>query len=169
MRFTDLRCDPAGLVQITKTPESRKYEKITKKIQNPPSRVGARKYEKNTEKYKNGDFGAIFVFFRYFCSIFGPQPGKGDFVFFFLVIFSYFRDSGVFVIGTRPAGSQDLRAKESRIGFADRVADPLWLGNPVDEQGAREPGTGLLPLYLVLRWAKTRVLKTDTRVSKRAF
>ena len=43
-------CDPAGLVQITKTPESRKYEKNTKNILNPPSRVGARKYEKITEK-----------------------------------------------------------------------------------------------------------------------
>ena len=46
----ELRRDAAGLVQITKTPESQKYEKITKKMQNPPSRAGARKYEKNTEK-----------------------------------------------------------------------------------------------------------------------
>ena len=45
-------CDPAGLVQITQNPESQKYEKITKKIQNPPSRDGARKYEKITENSK---------------------------------------------------------------------------------------------------------------------
>ena len=57
-------CDPAGLVQITKTPESRKYEETPKKIQNPPSRPGARKYEKNTEKIQKCDFWAIFVFFR---------------------------------------------------------------------------------------------------------
>ena len=44
------RCDPTGLVQITKTPESRKYEKITKKMQDPPPRIEARKYKKNTEK-----------------------------------------------------------------------------------------------------------------------
>ena len=77
----------------------------TKKIQNPPSRVGARKRKKLPEKYKTCPKITIFVFFRYFFRIFGPRPGKGDFV-FFVVIFSYFRDSGVFVICARPAGSQ---------------------------------------------------------------
>ena len=98
-------CDPAGLVQITKTPESRKYEKITKKNTKSPF-LGwgpkiRKKYRKNTKMAQI----TIFVFLRYFFRIFGPQPRKGDFVFFF-VIFSYFRDSGVFVICTRPAGSQ---------------------------------------------------------------
>ena len=34
-----------------KNPESRKYEKMTGKMQNPPPRVGPRKYEKMTQKY----------------------------------------------------------------------------------------------------------------------
>ena len=98
-------CDPAGLVQITKTSESRKYEKITKNIQNP-LRVGDRKYEKITEKMqksptKNHHFCIFSVIFFVFS---GPNPGRGFCIFF--VIFSYFRDSEVFVICTRPAGLQ---------------------------------------------------------------
>ena len=98
-------CDPAGLVHITKTPESRKYEKILKKIQNPPSRVGAREYEKITKKIQKWPQNHHFCIFSVFFFVFsGPNPGRG--VLYFCVIFSYFRDSGVFVICTRPAGSQ---------------------------------------------------------------
>ena len=87
-------CDPVGLVQITKTPESRKYEKITKKIQNPPFRVGARKYEKNTEKKQNGPKITIFVFFRYFFLYFRAPTREGGFCMFFcyFFVFSGFRD-----------------------------------------------------------------------------
>ena len=104
-RNTIISCDPAGLVQITKTPESRKYEKITKKMQNPPSRVGARKYEKNTEKIQKWPKNHHFCVFSVFFSYFRVPTREGGFCIFF-VIFSYFRDSGVFVICTRPAGSQ---------------------------------------------------------------
>ena len=57
-------CDPAGVVQSPKTPESRKYEKIMKKIPNPQPHVAPRKYENITEKYKNDLKMTIFVFFR---------------------------------------------------------------------------------------------------------
>ena len=51
----------------------------TKKIQNPPPRVGPRKYRKNTEKIRkrpeNGNFGAAFIFFSVFFLYFRGQPG----------------------------------------------------------------------------------------------
>ena len=95
-------CDPAGLLQSPKTPEPRKYEKNTKSPTpgRPPENT-----EKIPEKYKNGPKTAIFrpffVFLRYFFVFSGGRPGVGDFVFF-----SYFRDSGVFGLCSRPAGSQ---------------------------------------------------------------
>ena len=98
-------CDSVGLVQGTKTPQGRKYEKITKKIQNPPPRVGSRKYEKITEKIQkcpgNDHFCIFSVIFSYFR---GPTRGGGFWIFF--VIFSYFRPWGVFVPCTSPTESQ---------------------------------------------------------------
>ena len=53
----------------------------TKKIQNPPLRVGPRKYRKNTEKIRkrseNGNFWAVFSFFRYFFRISGSTWSGG--------------------------------------------------------------------------------------------
>ena len=85
-------------------PENPKKLRKKKKKRNPPPRVGPRKYEKNTEKIqkspKNNHFCIFSVFFSYFR---GPTRGGGFRIFFF-VIFSYFRDSGVSGICTRPAG-----------------------------------------------------------------
>ena len=73
--------DPAGLVKIPKTPETQKYEKITKKS-NPPPMVGGPKIQKNTKKYKNCHSWATFVFFRVFCFlIFGASPWVEGFAF----------------------------------------------------------------------------------------
>ena len=85
--------DPACLVKTQQPPEPRKYEKITKRIQNPPPRVGPQKIRnKYTKKYENGNFQAIFVIFRYFFVCLGPDPGWGilySFRHFF--VFSGFR------------------------------------------------------------------------------
>ena len=57
--------DPAGVVQSPKTPESRKYEKITrKKYKIPDPRSPPENTKKLPKKYKKGNFSAIFVFFR---------------------------------------------------------------------------------------------------------
>ena len=61
----------------------------TKKIQNPPPRVGPPKIrEKIPKKYKNGLKIAVFRPFLYFFGIFsvfsGGRPGVGDLVFFFV-------------------------------------------------------------------------------------
>ena len=82
--------DPAGVVQSPKTPESRKYEKNTKKNTNPRPQVAPRKYEKMTEK-KIQKKAEKLTWGRGFC--------------IFFVIFSYFRDSGVFGLCTTPARS----------------------------------------------------------------
>ena len=55
---------PAGVVQSPKTPESRKYEKITKKTQNPPPQVAPENAKKLPKKYKNGPKITSLVFFR---------------------------------------------------------------------------------------------------------
>ena len=52
--------DPAGVVQSPKTPESRKYEKITKKNTNPRPQVAPRKHEKKLPFLYF--FGNFFVF-----------------------------------------------------------------------------------------------------------
>ena len=63
-----------------KNPWIPKIRKITKKIQNPPSGLGPENTKKLPKKYK-----VIFSFL-------GPQPGKGDFVFFRnFFVFSGFR------------------------------------------------------------------------------
>ena len=85
-----------------KPQRSRKYEKNT----NSPTLGWPPKNQKKTpKKYQNSTKTAIFVPFWYFFVIFfgffGGQPGVGDFVFF-----SYFRDSGVLGLSSRPAGSQ---------------------------------------------------------------
>ena len=56
--------DSVGLVQGTKTPQGRKYEKITKKIQIPHPGLGPEKTKKLPKKYKNAPEMTIFVFFR---------------------------------------------------------------------------------------------------------
>ena len=133
----DLCCDPAGLVQITKTPESRKYEKITQKYKIPLFGLGpeTKKLQKNT---KMVIFGPFLYFFGNFFVFSGPKPGRG--ILYFFVIFSYFRDSGVFVICTRPAGSQDLCVKG--IGAEDfNSQSPVlhWLApaSPVNLSGRK--------------------------------
>ena len=77
----------------------------TKKIQNPPPRVGPRKYGKNTEKIrkrpKTAIFGPFLYFFRYFFRISGGQPGVGDFVFF--------RIFGLWGFSGSVAGPQDRK------------------------------------------------------------
>ena len=72
-------CDSVGLVQGTKPPQGRKYEKITKKkIQNPPPRVWPRKYEKITEKLQKWSFPVHFCIFSVIFSYFrGPTRGEG--------------------------------------------------------------------------------------------
>ena len=85
--------------------EGRKYEKVTKKIQNPPPRVGPRKYEKIAEKIQKWLFPGHFCIFSVIFSYFqGPTRGGGFCIFF--VIFSYFRPWGVFVPCTSPTESQ---------------------------------------------------------------
>ena len=87
-------CDPAGLVKSPKTPETPKYEKITKKNTKPPTQGGApkirKKYRKNTQKWPK--FWANFVFFRYFFFVFlGPHLGWGVLFFFrnFFVLWGF--------------------------------------------------------------------------------
>ena len=88
----NLRCDPAGLVQITKTPESRKSEKITKKMQNPLPGLGPENTKKLPKKYKMAK-NHIFVFLGSSFRIFGAQSGEGGFCIFFrnYFVFSGFR------------------------------------------------------------------------------
>ena len=61
-----------------KNPSSRKYEKNTKKLQNPPFRVGPEKNRKNTKKLQkrseNGHFHNFSGFFLYF---WGPTRNGG--------------------------------------------------------------------------------------------
>ena len=86
-------------------PENTK--KLRKNTTKSPPRVGDRKYEKITEKISKilmVIFGPFLFFFGNFFVFSGPKPGRGFCIFF--VILSYFRDSEVFVICTRPAGSQ---------------------------------------------------------------
>ena len=75
-------CDPAGLVKSPKTPETPKYEKITKKYKTPHPGWVPKNTRKIPKKYKSGPKMTIFVFFRYFFRIFGAPPGVGGFVFF---------------------------------------------------------------------------------------
>ena len=145
--FHCLVCDPAGLVQITKTTESRKYEKLPKK-----------KYKillpglgpENTKKILKKCKMVIFLYFLYFSVIFSyfrAPTREGGFCIFF-GIFSYFRDSGVFVICTRPAGSQCLVVRRGSMRVRQGDA---WFRNLVDvtmgpTQGEKIPncriGTG---------------------------
>ena len=89
-------CNSVGLVQGTKTPQGRKYEKNTKKLQNPPPWVGPRKYEKITEKIQKW-----------------PTQGGGFCNFF--VFFSYFRPWGVFVPCTSPTELQAHPLKSHEV------------------------------------------------------
>ena len=81
-------CVLADLLQRPKTPESQKYAKIVRKIQNRPPRVGPRKYEKIMKEYKFGQFWAILVNFSYF-----RGPARGGRFRIFSRNFSYFWDS----------------------------------------------------------------------------
>ena len=94
------------------TLESRKSEKCTKKIHNPPRAGSPPKMPKNKKlkKYKNGNFWAIFVFFRYFVFLYLRGPTSAWGIFF---VVSYIRDSGGFGLRATPAGSQF----HWRIGF----------------------------------------------------
>ena len=74
-RISPKSYDPSGVVQSPKSPESRKYEKITKNIQNPPPQVAPRKYEKIRINTKNGSFLGHFCFF--FGNFFVFSGGKG--------------------------------------------------------------------------------------------
>ena len=104
--FPALRA-PRGATEYANpsNPEIRKKKKKTKKLQNPPFRVGPQKYRKNTEKLRKWPFSDRFRnFLVFFFCIFGAHPGMGDFV-----IFSYFRVTGVFVFCSTPGKSQPLR------------------------------------------------------------
>ena len=82
-------CDPAGLVQITKTPESRKYEKITKKnTKSPFPGWGPKRCKKNIEKIQKWRFLGQFCIFSVFCSSFRAPTREGGFCIF---VFSGFR------------------------------------------------------------------------------
>ena len=83
-RSGDLRSRLPG--KETKTPEPRKYEKNTKKIQNPPPRVGPQKNEKNTEKIRKWAENDHFrIFSLYFFRIFRAWG-----ILYFLCIFFVF-------------------------------------------------------------------------------
>ena len=88
-------------------PENPQSPKIRKKYEIPHPGLAPENTEKIPKKYENGpengNFWAVFVFFRYFFRISGGQPGVGD-----LVVFSYFRGLGVFGLCSRPAGSQSM-------------------------------------------------------------
>ena len=83
---------------------TKKLRKNTKS----PSRVGPENTKKIPKKTKMAQKSPFLYFFGISFVFSGPNPGRGICIFF--VIFSYFRDSGVFVICTRPAGSQVLVA-----------------------------------------------------------
>ena len=76
----EMVCDPVGLVQITTTPESRKYEKITETIQNPLPGLGP----ENTKKLpkKMAKKSPFLCFFGHFFVFSGPNPGRGILYFF---------------------------------------------------------------------------------------
>ena len=84
--FSFLPCVLAELRQSPKTPESQKYEKITKKnTKSPTPGLGPENTKKLRKKYKIGQFWAIFVFFFYFR---GPTRG-GRFCIFFRNFFVF--------------------------------------------------------------------------------
>ena len=88
LRSTPLFYDPTGLVKSPKAPETQKYEKITKKIQNSPPRLGSQKYEqKKPQKYKSGPKMTIFFFFGIFFSYFWGPIWVGGFGGFFSYFF----------------------------------------------------------------------------------
>ena len=74
------RNDPICLVKSPEPPESQRYEKITKKIQIPPPRVGPQNYEK--KKPKNTSFVGHFRIFCIFFVFLGPDSGWRDLYFF---------------------------------------------------------------------------------------
>ena len=79
-------CDSVGLVQGPKTPQNRKYEKNTEKLQNPPPSGGPRKYDKVTKKMqKNVNYLYVFGNFVVFSG--GPTQGGGfcNFSYFFRI------------------------------------------------------------------------------------
>ena len=76
-------CDPAGLVQITKTSESQKSEKNTKKNTKSPfpgwSPKIRKNYQKNTKMAQKSPF---LYFFGNFFVFSGSNPGRGISYFF---------------------------------------------------------------------------------------
>ena len=100
--------DPAGVVQSPKTPESRKYEKITKKIQNPRPQVAPRKYEKITEKIRKRQFFGHFCIFSVIFFVFsGGDLGSGI-LYFFRTFFVFLGFRG-FLALYHPRGIVNLR------------------------------------------------------------
>ena len=95
--------------QTTKPQNPENTKRLRKKIQNPPTPDWTPKIRKLPKKFRHGNFGPCLYFFgRFFLfSVFflyfrGPIR-VGDFF-----NFLYFRDSGVFVVCTWPAGSPYL-------------------------------------------------------------
>ena len=101
--FGNYFCVPSDPLLSPKTPESRKSEKITKKRQHPPARVGPRKTKKNTRTAQIWPilyFSYIFIYFHIFSyififviffRIFRAQCGLGDFAFYRIFVFPGFR------------------------------------------------------------------------------
>ena len=99
-------CDPAGLLQSPRIPET---PKIRKKYEIPHPGFAPENTKKIPKIYKNDPKTAIlcrFCIFRCFFHMFGRQPGVGDFVFF-----SYFRSFAVLGLCSRPAWSQIIFKK----------------------------------------------------------
>ena len=125
----DKRCDLAGVLQNTKTPQVWKYEN-TKKLQNHPFPAWPQKSEKNTEKLQNWPENDHFCNFSVFFSYFWGQTGNGWFCNFF-VFFSYFQTWGVFVLCSTPGRSQDKRSWENQSPQKNRQKSGLFWASPI--------------------------------------
>ena len=85
-------------------PQNPENTKNMMKLLNPPPRIGPENMKETNMTWSFLGHACIFSGFFLF-RIFGGQSGVGDFVVF--SYFSYFRDSGVFGLFSRPAKSQE--------------------------------------------------------------
>ena len=136
--------DLPGVLQNTKTPLTRKYEKITKKnYKIPHSGVGPENTKKRPKNYENGLKMAIFVIFLYIFCIFGP-PRNGGFCNF---LSHSFRISGLegFSYSVAPQGDLNTRCSLRRNGsqrVARQAALHEWFFSPPNSRKRAEYGFG---------------------------
>ena len=119
-------------------------QKIRKKLQNPPFRVGPQKYRKNTEKLRKWPFSDRFCDFLVFFVLSGlsPEGGRGDCVNF--PYFLYFRlevsknhgasENGLIPIETQGMSKHDFQARFQ--GVKVYVFGGLPVGNPTEKTRA---------------------------------